>query len=210
MQRLTKQQNAVFIFVREYIAENTVSPTYAEIQAHFGFSSVNAVSKHIKALIEKKYVEITKGRSRSISLVEVSPVRSLDGTEELPWIGRISAGLPIEIFPSAKTFAVSASMVRKVDRTYVLEVVGDNLQDELMANGDFILVEVCYEPNSGDTVVALINRQDIIISRYYDEGEYIKLVDSNPNHNPMIFRKEDIEIQGVVVSLLRFYTPHVG
>lgn len=209
MQGLTPKQKEISDYLHEYISKKGFAPTFAEIQTHFGFQSVNAVTKHLKALKDKGDLEMFPKRRRSISMLrgaskpeEKAPLTKVD----LPIIGQISAGLPIATFSTAETIALPLHMVPNPESTYVLKVNGHNLQDEMIIDGDLIIVEARHEASAGDTVVALINEQETIVSQYYPMGELIQLIGRNRNHHPMVLRYEDVEIQGVVVMLIRAYT----
>jgi repressor LexA len=79
------------------------------------------------------------------------------------------------------------------------------LNEELIADGDFLLVEARHHAQSGETIVALINEQDTIVKRYHPDGDYIRLSGNNPHLLPIMLRPEDVEIQGVLVGLLRIF-----
>jgi len=214
MQGLTKRQHEVLCYIQSYIQENSFAPTFVEIQTHFGFSSRNAVSKHIKALKIKGAINSEKkNQPRGLILQQnIKTQEQKSQTIELPIIGRVSAGLPIETYSIVETFEIPAYMVKKPEQTYGLKVLGVNLRDEMIDDGDILVIEVNSTPSSGDTVVALINHHNTIVSRYYldAEGAYVKFVDRNPNHDPMIMRIEDVAIQGIVVALFRPYCNFEG
>lgn len=212
MQGLTPKQKNVLDYLKVFIKEHFYAPTLAEIQAHFRFKSINAVSKHLKALQSKGAVQISKKRRRSLVVPLSSEEQALPHKEhpgsnlELPLLGQITAGLPIVTFSTAQSVSIPAFMVSRPELTYALKVHGNNLQDEMLVDGDLLLLEARREAFAGETVIALVNQHETVISRYYPMEESIQLVDRNPNHHPMILRREDVEIQGVVVALFRLYT----
>lgn len=214
MQGLTQRQHEVLSYIQRYIQDNSFAPTFAEIQSHFGFASRNAVSKHVKALRIKGAISSEKkNQCRGLILKQdLKKGGPRSHIVELSIIGKVSAGLPIETFSTVETFEIPSYMVKRPEQTYGLKVSGVNLRDEMIDDGDILVVEVCHTPFSGDTVVALINHHNTIVSRYYldDEGSYVKFIDRNPNHDPMIMRAEDVTIQGVVVALFRPYCNFEG
>lgn len=121
----------------------------------------------------------------------------------LPFIGYVSAGYPIEMFVQSQTVVVPAFLVSHPDQTYVLQVRGHSLNEECMADGDFLLIEARQTAQSGEMVVGLINQQDTIIKRYFAEGQYIRL--EGHGSKPIIVRAEHLMIQGAIVGLYRSY-----
>lgn len=191
-------------FISDFINTHRYSPSYREIMQYFGYQSLGTVYRHLQVLKRKGMIESEKQCGRSLNLTKEHEKQSK--TEfTLPFIGHIKAGAPIETFPQARTVSVPESLVHAPDKTYVLRVMGDTLSDEMIADGDLILVEARQEANPGETVVVLIHHHDTLIKRYYPEGHYVRLMGNSPHHQPMIIRQEELVIQGVVVGLLRFY-----
>jgi repressor LexA len=203
---LTKRQLEILNFIETFIESNRFSPSFREITSHFGFSSVNTVTRHISALQRKGFLLSEPKCSRSLTLTEASMQKKIHPEIELPFIGTISAGYPIETFPHTQTVAIPEFMVHDPEKTYVLKAKGDSFQEEMIANGDLLLIEARETPLPGDTVAALINQHDTIVKRYFPEGPYVKLIGNNPHHHPIILRREDIVIQGVLVGLFRLYS----
>lgn len=204
MKGLTKRQSDIVNYVNEFIQTHRYSPSFREIMVHFGFSSLGTVYRHVAVLKRKGIFLTEKGCSRSLAVA--STVNNEVKSEiHLPFIGQIKARDPIETFSQSRTIAVPDYMVHAKDRTYVLRATGDTLTEEMIADGDLLLVEARQEAHSGETVVALINQHDTIVKRYFPEGQYIRLTGQNPHHHPILIRSEDIQIQGVLVGLLRLY-----
>lgn len=191
--------------MENFIESYRYSPTFREIKSYFGFASVSTVTKHIAALHRKGYLEAEPKCSRSLTLTQTSMQKKIHPEIELPFIGIITAGYPIETFSHAQTVAVPEFMVHDPEKTYVLKAKGDSLQEEMIADGDLLLIEAGENPEPGDTVTALINQHDTIVKRYFSEGPYVKLTGTNPHHQPIILRSEDVHIQGVLVGLVRIY-----
>lgn len=204
MKGLTKRQLEILDFIQDYIQKHRFSPSYREIMHHFGFTSLGSVYKHVHALNRKGMLTSEKQCSRSISLPEQVHLEKRSEIE-LPYIGHIAAGFPIETFPQMQTLAVPEFMVHSPEKTYVLRAKGDSLNDEFISDGDLLIVEARTEAHNGEVVVALINQHDTMIKKYYPEGGFVRLAGSNPHHQPMTIRHEDIQVQGVVVAVLRFY-----
>lgn len=205
MKGLTKRQKEILNYIQEFIQAHHYSPSYREISKHFAFSSLGSVYKHVRVLERKGVLFSEKNCSRSLTLPpENIPKRNLIEIE-IPFIGYISAGFPIETFSQSQTLAVPEFLVHNPEKTYVLRAKNDSLSEELIAEGDLLLVEARQEAHEGETVVAIINQHDTIIKKFYREAAYIKLISHNALLQPIILREEDVLVQGVVVGLLRLF-----
>lgn len=205
MKGLTKKQYEVLDFIQNFIHTHHFSPSYREIRDHFGFSSLGSVYKHIQALKRKECVNLDKKKGRSILPTEAMKVHQIPLNVEIPFIGSITAGMPIETFSQSKSLEVPLFLVPDPEKTYILQAKGDGLNEELIANGDLLIVEARSEVQPGETVVAVINQHDTIVKRFYFEGSYINLTSYNLHQQPIILRQQDIFIQGVIIGLIRSF-----
>lgn len=203
MKTVTKRQTEVLQYIRDYLKTHQYAPSFREIMQHFSFTSPGTVYRYIHVLKSKGLIDTKKQQSRSLTLLKDQNEQDKQALINLPFIGYISGGEPIETFSKSQSFEVPLSLVPMPESTYVLKVKGDELIDELIAEGDYLLVEARQKAFSGETVVALMNQQDIIIKKYFDEEAYIRLVSHNPHHHPLIVREDDFMIQGIVVGLIR-------
>lgn len=204
---LTKRQQEILSFIQDYIHRNQYSPSYREIMHHFGFSSLGSVSKHLHALKRKGVLTGEKQTSRSIF-----PTQSMFSTRnsveiELPFIGHLSAGLPLETFPQSQTLAVPEFLVNLPEQTYVLRARGNTLNDELIADSDLLLVEARNEAFAGEMIIGLWSKTDnaALVKRYYPEGNYIRLEGHSRHYEPLLVKHEELQIQGVIVGLIRSF-----
>ena len=205
MKGLTKRQSEIVNFIQEFINNHRYSPSYREIGNRFGFSSLGSVYKHINALKRKGLLQAQKRFSRSMVLTAEPQQKKGVNEIEIPFIGHISAGNPIQTFSQTQVISVPHSFVQALEKTYALRAQGESLMEEMIADGDFIIVEARHEAHPGETVIALINNRETILKRYYPEGDYVKLLGNNPVQQPIILRREDMLIQGVVVGLMRHF-----
>lgn len=206
MKGLTKKQHEIVSYIQEFITTHSYSPSYREIMLRFGFSSPGSVYKHIYILKRKGVLISEKQGRRSLAIASdpfVKPKLSLE--VELPFLGYISAGRPIETLSKSQTITVPESFVNSPESTYVLRVKGNNFEEEQMADGDLLIVEARQNAYPGQTIVVLVNQTDTLIKRYYPEEDYVRLESRTSMHKPIILRSKDIKIQGVVVTLLRMY-----
>jgi repressor LexA len=204
MKGLTKRQSELLDFIQQFIKNRRYSPSYREIMDHFRFSSLGTVYRHIKVLKRKGVLSGEKYGGRAINVAEISKPMDSHGELELPFIGYITAGQPIETFPQSQKLAVPDFLVHAPDRTYALRVKGNSLNEELIADGDILLVEARNEAYEGETIVGLIDNHATIVKRYYPEGTYIRL-EGGEGQKPLILKAEDLMIQGVVTGMLRFF-----
>lgn len=126
---------------------------------------------------------------------------------EIPLLGTVAAGLPIEAVPYERTISIPKDMLGRF-RTFALEVRGDSMIDEQIAPGDVIVVEERQTAENGQMVVALINETDVTLKKFYMEKDHIKLVPANPTMEPIVLRNEQVRVLGVVAGLLRHYGRH--
>lgn len=198
---LTRRQRELLDYLKEFIDDRGYSPSLEEIGKHFGLSSKATVHKHLQNLEDKGLIRRDYNMSRSIELVEQKR-ESRRG--ELPLLGYIAAGLPIEVVSTPDFIAVPERMVSR-GNCYVLQVKGDSMIDEQICDGDYVIVEETSDADNGDTVVALIDSEDATLKRYYREGKKIRLQPANPKYEPIYVDEQDLKIQGKVIGVLRKY-----
>ena len=197
---LTKRQRETFEFIRGFLEREGYAPSLEEIASHFGLSSVATVHKHVQNLVEKRLLRKAWNRSRSLELVE--PAQS--GVVQVPLLGSVAAGVPIEAVETSDSIQVPEEMVG-TNPCYALRVRGDSMSGDHILDGDVGLLEPRTHPREGETVVALIDRLEVTLKRFHREGDKVRLMPANPDHRPMEFPAQEVEIQGVVVGLVRRY-----
>jgi len=204
MKGLTKKQRDILDYIETFIEANGFSPSYRDIQTHFGFQSLGTVYNYIKVLKRKQVVDGEKGGYRSL-LPTLQEKKQTNGEIELPFIGYLSFGSPIDTFPQIQSALVPQSLVPNPSRTYALRVRGDGFQNELISDGDLVLVEARSEAKSGETILYLFDQRTVDIKKYFPEGQYARLESKTSSQDPILRRNEEIRIQGIVVGLIRFY-----
>lgn len=204
MKGLTKRQRELLDFIQEFIDHNRYSPSYREIAARFNFQSVGSVYKHVHTLKNKGFIQSDGSTQRSLTTNEKKE-KPLPAEASVPLIGTIAAGAPIQTYSHCQTVQVPSSYLQSSKKTYALRAKGDSLQEEMIADGDILIVEVRPEACHGETVIGLINGVDIIVKKYFKEGAYVKLQGVNTTHSPILLREEDITIQAVVLCVIRTY-----
>lgn len=206
MKGVTKRQKEILDYIQQFIDINAYSPSYREIKNKFGFASLGSVHKHLHTLQRKGLLQAEKACSRSLNPIQSSKNPIVEETEvKLPFIGHVVAGKPIETFPKMQTIAVPRFLVPSAAHTYVLRAKGSSLQEELIFDGDLLIVEARHEAHAGETVVTLIHQQETWIKRYFPEEERIRLESLVPKKTPLFFKYDDLMIQGVLIGLFRIY-----
>ena len=151
---LTKRQREILDYLNDFIQQHGYAPSLEEIGRRFGLSSLATVHKHLTNLQEKGFIKRAWNRSRSVELV---PTRLGGRAVELPLLGYVAAGAPIEAVAGSETIAVPEDLAGKRD-TYVLRVKGDSMIDEQIRDGDFVIVEDRQTADNGEMVIALLER----------------------------------------------------
>ncbi len=228
--KLSGRQEEILEYVAKFQEENGYAPSLREIAEAFGLTSVATVHQHVAALQKKGYVKKDWNRGRSLELSELAEQWILKsaakktGTSnvlpfakpgawqpsapttvdaiELPLLGQIAAGVPIEAIAHRETVSVPADMVGRKE-TYVLRVRGNSMIGDGILDGDYVIVEKREQAQNGETVVALINHQEVTLKRFYIEADGVRLQPANPAIAPIYLKNGDFAIQGVMIGLVR-------
>ncbi len=199
--RLTEKQKEFLGFISRYIQEWGHAPSFDEICAHFGFSSYNSVTTYLKALEKKGYIALPSRKNQKRAIRVLKPVEGR--WFELPLLGRVAAGKPIEAVEDVSTVEVPPSMIGQGEY-FVLEVRGESMREDGILDGDLVVVRKQPVADSGDTVVAIIDNE-ATIKRYYPRGGYVELRPAHPDMEPIVVREGDFRIEGRVVGVIRHY-----
>ena len=120
---------------------------------------------------------------------------------EIPLLGKITAGKPIERVEDNEHIRVPANMVRK--DTYALKVCGHSMIDDNIQDGDIVIIEKRLSAENGQSVVALINNEQVTLKKFYIEADGIRLQPANPDMEPILLSNEEVEVLGVVTGVIR-------
>ena len=201
MQPLTKRQREILDYLQEFIQRHGYAPSLEEIGRRFGLSSLATVHKHLTNLQEKGVIRRSWNRSRSVELLAA---RVGHRAMELPLLGYVAAGAPIEAVATSETIAVPEDLVGRRE-TYVLRVKGDSMIDEQIRHGDFVIVEDRKTAENGEMVIALVGGADVTLKKFYRENGRVRLQPANATMQPMILDASQVQVQGVVVGVMRKY-----
>ena len=199
---LTRRQKEILDFVSRHLERKGYAPTIEEIGEHFGLSSLATVHKHLTNLQDKGLIKRAWNRSRALELV---PTRVEVKAVELPLLGRVAAGTPIEAVSATETIFVPEDMVGRRD-TYVLQVKGDSMIDEQIRDGDYVIVEDRQAARDGEMVIALLDGENVTLKKLFRERDgRVRLQPANSALRPLFVDPRTLRIQGVVIGVLRRY-----
>lgn len=198
---LYRRQKQILEFIRQYIDRYTYSPTLGEIAEAIGVSSLATVHEHLQALVQKGVIRRFEGAVRGIEVVDQKVANVLKGIE-LPILGYIAAGLPIQAYtdPDA-TIKVAPNMISGKKRSYVLQVKGDSMIEDGILDGDYVIIEEQNTARDGEIVVALLENGLATLKRFFKEKDRIRLEPANSAMEPIY--TTDVKIQGKCVGVIR-------
>jgi repressor LexA len=203
MTYLTERQRDVLGFISKRIEADGVAPTLQEIADAFGFRSTASAQKHVAHLERKGFLVREKHQKRGLVLPRASALET-PSAAELPLFGVVAAGAPIESIPDDEQVSVPTDFLRAGDH-YVLRVRGDSMIGDGVHDGDLVVVQRTESASNGEMVVALV-RDEVTLKRIYREGDSaIRLQPANPAMPTLIAPVSEVQVQGVVVGLLRRY-----
>ena len=198
---LTKRQREILDYLNDFIGQHGYAPSLEEIGRQFNLSSLATVHKHLTNLQEKGFIRRAWNRSRSVELV---PTKMGHRAVELPLLGYVAAGMPIEAVASTETIAVPEALAGRRD-SYVLKVKGSSMIDEQIRDGDFVIVEDRKTATNGEMVIALLGGMDVTLKKFYLDHGRVRLQPANPDMEPIFVDPDQVQVQGVVVGVMRRY-----
>ena len=230
---LTQKQLDLLEFIKKRLSKNGVPPSFDEMKEALDLRSKSGIHRLITALEERGFIKRLANRARAIEIVKMpnssefqrtalSGMASSAGTvdsanstaapiesvyaNEIPVMGRIAAGVPIEaISEISHNVAVPGQILRGGGDHFALEVKGDSMLNAGINDGDVVVIKKTNRAMNGDIVVALIEDQEATLKRFFIRGEAIALEAANPAYETRTFPHEKIKVQGRLVGLLRTY-----
>ncbi len=206
---LSNRQSRMIEFIRSFRLDHGYPPTVREIGREVGISSTSVVDYNLNALEKAGLVRRDREVSRGIELLQEEASTQARGANvvEIPIVGQIAAGQPIEAIEGLHD-TLSLSTMLAPDGGYALRVRGKSMIDDLIDDGDLVVVKPQPNANNGDIVVALIMDGDApeglaTLKRFYREKDRIRLQPRNPDMAPIYVDPADLQIQGKVVSVVR-------
>jgi len=205
---LTKRQKEVLDYLVAFETKHGYAPSFEEIGRGMKLTSLATVHKHITTLEKKGFIRRGYNQSRSIEIVQLpKPVKEQvieRKVQELPLVGRIAAGRPLEAIEERET--LSLGDFARGGNSYVLQVKGNSMIEDHILDGDYVVCEQTQLANAGDIVVALVGGEQATLKRFYrDVPGKVRLQPANSQMAPIIVSANDVKIQGRVIGVLRKY-----
>jgi repressor LexA len=225
---LTRKQYDLLHFIHRRLQKDGVPPSFDEMKEALDLRSKSGIHRLITALEERGFIRRLAHRARAIEIVRLP--ESLEGgfqpavvaggrperpasalpveaaSLELPVMGRIAAGTPIEAIQHAShNVAVPAAMLSSSGRHYALEVKGDSMINAGINGGDIVVIQEQATANNGDIVVALIEGEEATLKTFRRRGTTIALEAANPAYETRLYQDHQVKVQGKLVGLIRTY-----
>ncbi len=201
MTGLTQRQREILDFIESYSTTHRIAPSYRDIKQHFGFSSLGTVYNQIRVLKKKGVLENHGCGARSLSIV------SKESSDcEVPLIGKIEGGMPIQTFAHITMLPLPAYLVPTEGECYLLRVEGAALVEESILENDLLLVDPRPRFEAAETIIALVDKTTTFVKKGFFDSPYYRLESNNPQVQPLILHSDHVIIQGVVIGLVRNYS----
>jgi repressor LexA len=204
---LSQRQEAILAFINEYMDDHGYPPSIREIGSAAGISSTSVVDYNLRVLERDGYLRRDREVSRGLGLSAASERFGRPRMVRIPLVGRIAAGEPIEaVSGEQEALEFSANLIS--DDCYALQVKGKSMIEDLIDDGDIVVVRPQETANNGDIVVALLVNEGseagaATLKRLYRERGQVRLQPANAAMEPIYVRPEELRVQGKVVALLR-------
>lgn len=203
MEKLTKRQEDALEFIKTYIVSHGYPPTVREIAQEIGVSSPATVQAHLDGLANKGYIKKGSNKNRTIELlVENEYLKQNDNVVDVPLLGKITAGNPIEAIQNPNEyFSLPSYLIPKDKEVFTLLVSGESMINAGILDGDIVIVEKRNTARNGEIVVAMTEENEVTLKTFYKEKDHIRLQPENDSMDPFIF--DNVFILGKAIGLYR-------
>jgi repressor LexA len=227
---LTRKQHELLMFIHERIKETGVSPSFDEMKEALDLASKSGIHRLITALEERGFIRRLPHRARALEVVKLpqqataaappkgrapfkpqlveasqSAPMAANESRELPILGKIAAGTPIEAIQQERDRLPVPEAMLGAGEHFVLEVQGDSMINAGILDGDYVVIRRTDAASSGDIVVALVMNEEATLKRLRRKGASIALEAANPAYETRIFGPDQVAVQGKLVGLIRRY-----
>ena len=212
---LTKKQHELLLFLEERISQSGVTPSFEEMKKKVGLKSKSGIHRLISALEDRGFIKKLPFKARAIEIIKSPNTKSKSSGHnpdtldkqvvELPVVGRIAAGLPIEAIEAGENSLFVSRFLTKGSDSFILEIKGESMIDAGINDGDFAIIKKQSTANNGEIVVALTDENEATLKRFRKRGETIALEAANELFETRIYSAGQISIQGILIGLIRQY-----
>ena len=212
---LTKKQRELLLFLEERISQSGITPSFEEMRKKVGLKSKSGIHRLISALEDRGFIKKLPFKARAIEILKLPKTKKKfsddiikvnnDHVVELPIVGRIAAGLPIEAIEAGENSLYVPKVLTGGSDSFVLEIKGDSMIDAGINDGDFAIIKKQSTANNGDIAVALTSENEATLKRFRKRGDTIALEAANEEFETRIYSAGQISIQGVLIGLIRQY-----
>ena len=203
MEKLTRRQEDVLKYVKEFMVAHGYPPTIREIGSALGISSPATIHSHLKGLEDKGFIKKDGAKNRAIELlVDNEYANQNEDVVEVPLLGKITAGSPIEAIEMPNEFfALPASLIPKNEEVFTLRVSGTSMINAGILDGDIVIVKRSKVARNGEIVVAMTDENEVTLKTFYKESDHIRLQPENDTMDPIIL--PNVTILGKAIGLYR-------
>jgi repressor LexA len=229
---LTRKQHELLMFIHERIKETGVSPSFDEMKEALNLASKSGIHRLITALEERGFLRRLPHRARALEVVKMpqqataaappkgrapfrpqvvegvrmpEPSQGPSDVRELPILGRIAAGTPIDAIQHERDRMPVPEAMLGAGEHFILEVQGDSMINAGILDGDQVIIKRGDTAHSGEIVVALVKGEEATLKRLRKKGASIALEAANPAYETRIFGPDQVQVQGKLVGLIRKY-----
>ncbi len=203
MKELTKKQKQILDFIKTYMVSHGYPPTIREIGTAVGSSSPATIHAHLANLEEKGYIKKQNSKNRALELlVENEFEQKNENVVDVPLLGKITAGSPIEAIENPNEFfSLPAFLIPKNKEVFTLNVSGCSMINAGIFDGDIVIVEKRNTARNGEIVVAMTDENEVTLKRFYKENGHFRLQPENDTMDPIIL--PNVTILGIAIGLYR-------
>ena len=212
---LTKKQRELLLFLEDRISQTGITPSFEEMMKKARLKSKSGIHRLISALEERGFIKKLPFKARAIEILKLPNIKQKSSNDrvkainthvvELPLVGRIAAGLPIEAIETGKDSLYVPKMLTRGSDSFVLEIKGDSMIDAGINDEDLAIIKKQSTANNGDIAVALTNENEATLKRFRKRGDTIALEAANEAFETRIYSAGQISIQGILIGLIRQY-----
>lgn len=203
MKELTKRQKEILNYIKEYIVKFGYPPTVREIGAALGVSSPATIHAHLNNLEAKGFIKKEEAKNRAIELlVENEFAKNDDNVIDVPLLGKITAGSPIEAIENPdEYFSLPSYLVPNNKEVFTLKVSGESMINAGILDGDIVIIAKQNVARNGEIIAAMTDENEVTLKRFYKEIDHIRLQPENDTMDPIIL--PNITILGKAIGLYR-------